>query len=193
MVAPNRISIPPTTVKRPTVNPVEPGTKKSPDHQIRCPVCESTNCKSARMIFEQGTHEREFTGIGVGLRGGGGSLFGGIGSSQSLMAQRCAPPSARSTLGPVILIAIGALTCLFVSVAAVNSVNAPRGMNDPGPNTAAIVAFAVIFGIIAMAGIAWWIAVSGWNAVELPRRRQRWSNIWVCMKCGASWDPSEIH
>jgi len=191
MVSPNRFSIPPTIVKRaaPTPTAAPPPAAHS-DDQIRCPTCKSTNCKSARMIFEQGTHEREFTGLGVGLRGGVG-LFGGIGQSQSLMAQRCAPPSRRSQLGPVLMTVGCGLIAAFITTAAINAPNAPHGMNDPGPNTSALWTVSVLFLIGAAMGLMWLAQTASWNAAQFPKRLLAWSRIWVCAKCGASWEVAD--
>lgn len=155
----------------------------------KCPRCGYGNVKTLRMIFEQGTHERTFGGVGFSS-GGSTGLFGGTSTSQSLMAQRMSPPQKKGEFGAILLLLSGVIVTLFLVVAAINAQDAPRGMNNAPPDPAVIILVALLPASAALAGFCWIIRIGQWNRTEFLRRLESWSRTWACTKCGEMFQPT---
>jgi hypothetical protein len=73
---------------------------------MQCPACHSDQSQRLQVIFERGTQNIQLFSSTGGLAPGGGVAEGftsTTGTSQSLLAQRCAPPRKKSKILWIIL------------------------------------------------------------------------------------------
>jgi hypothetical protein len=148
--------------------------------ELKCPICNSENVQSLKVIFEMGTSHVATIGLGA-MSGyhGGEMVFGSAGTHQSRAAQNAAPPKRKDLAGPMVAIFLGVL---FV----------PLGIG-------ALVGDVYLLAIIAL-GFAILLLVCGsvaasqankWNAEIYPELRQAWLNSFRCLKCGQVFVCSE--
>lgn len=152
------------------------------DHVHACPDCGSGSTQSVSVAWARGTRISDFGG--VGFSGGGRvGLFGGVSSSQSLFAQRLAPPSRKRSDWMILAAVISFFLALFLFGGAI------AGQGDSGSR--------VWCGLLGAAlGGAGWAAASTartwrrWNREIYPRLRAQWGQAWVCDKCGTLFKPA---
>lgn len=135
---------------------------------MQCTQCNSDNVQKLSVIYEQGTQNIRTTGRTVGSgagigRGGLGAGFGTAtttttGKSQSIAAQKAAPPDKKKIIIPIALIAAG-LIVLF-----------------------AIHAFTGI-ALIAIGAFIFW-KFTQYNNTTYPPLYAEWQRSWLCNKCG---------
>lgn len=128
-----------------------------------CPKCNSDNTQKLSVIFESGTNSINTTGYvaGTGLGsivGIGGAATKMSGTSQSLLAERVAPPAKKKYKWPMVSILFG----VFL-LGTVNWLSA------------VLIAGGVIFNILAWK----------YNSDQWPGLHQTWLSSWCCNKCGA--------
>lgn len=129
---------------------------------MQCPKCGSDQTQRLKLIYESGTKDINTTGYtagtGIGsLVGLGGAATKTTGTSQSLMAQRTAPPIKKSFKWPMISLLFG----LFLF------------------GTVNWLSVALTLGGVGFAFLAW-----KHNANEWPGRYKSWLESWHCNKCG---------
>lgn len=143
---------------------------------MKCPKCESENTQRLEVTFNSGTQNistsSNSTGIGIGSGGRIGVGLGRTktsGQSQSILAQQVAPPAKKSLKWSAIGIAIGLVSAL--------------------PSLSAGTVSAFLSGVVIL---TIWSGISGYffysrfqfNSKEWPGLHQRWSESWICHKCG---------
>lgn len=136
---------------------------------MQCTTCNSDNVQKLSVVYEQGTQNIKTTGRtrGGGVGFGGGGLGAGLGlartttkgTSQSIAAQKAAPPEKKKIAIPIMLI-IGGL----IAMGAIH----------------------MIVGLIMLAigGFLFW-KFSQYNKQNYPPLYSEWQNSWLCNKCGA--------
>lgn len=133
---------------------------------MKCPKCESENTQRLEVVYHGGTQDINTTSMTVGGAHGvafgiGGAATKTSGQSQSILAQRAAPPSKKSYKWALLIMLIG-----FVSMA---------------PGTAV----AVITGLLIMAAGGYLGKnVFQFNSNQFPTLFQEWLDSWLCNKCG---------
>ncbi len=139
-----------------------------------CPQCKSDNVQKLSIIYESGTQQINTTsrtvGGGVGYAGG---LGGGAGSasthttgqSQSLLAQKAAPPK-KKTFGVAVLVLFTGLIFLCMAMG---------GSNNSFLIFLASIPLSVFLGYKAYR----------YNQDEYPPLYQNWLKMWHCHKCGS--------
>jgi hypothetical protein len=133
---------------------------------MQCEKCGSENTQRLQVAFEGGTQDISATShtAGVGSLSGALGLSGSItktsGTSQSVLAQKVAPPQKRPLKGAVITAIIG---LLFLG--------------------GGIWASLFGLGLIAAGGYFAFTAIQ-FNSKEWPSQYQYWSESWLCHKCG---------
>ena len=130
-----------------------------------CISCGSDNTQRLQVIFEGGTQNinTESKTAGVGIAGGragfGGAVTTTNGTSQSILAQKAAPPTKKRLVE--IYWILGALISF-------------------GSGSSWIVIGLIILGV---AGYSAFRKLK-YNSEEFPVFHQRWRDSWMCHKCG---------
>lgn len=138
---------------------------------MQCPQCKSDNVQKLSIIYESGTHQINTTSHTIG--GGIGSTSGGVGTanthttgqSQSLLAQKSAPPKKKS-LGLAILVLFVGVIFLFMAMG---------GSNSSSKVFIASIPVSLFLGFRAFK----------YNREVYPGEYQNWLKMWHCHKCGA--------
>ncbi|BBI99297.1 hypothetical protein FGKAn22_09900 [Ferrigenium kumadai] len=135
---------------------------------MQCPKCNSENTQRLEVVFHGGTQEINTTGTTVGGAHGGAFGIGGAvtktkGQSQSILAQKSAPPSKKSFKAAVILFVIGILML-------------------GGQGATAFLGFLLI-----AAGAYLGYKNFQFNSKEWPSLYQQWLDSWLCHKCGTTY------
>ena len=133
---------------------------------MQCEKCGSDNTQRLQVAYESGTQEfnAESHTAGVGSISGALGLSGSItetkGTSQSVLAQKAAPPAKKPLGFSLVCIVIG-LLCLAGSGST------------------------LLFGLAAesLGGFLFYRAVQ-FNSQQWPGLYQHWQGCWVCRKCG---------
>ena len=132
---------------------------------MQCTKCNSENTQRLEVVYHGGTQDINTTGSTVGGGYGGAFGIGGAvtktsGQSQSMLAQRAAPPIKKSYKWGAIMLIAGLLL-----------LGGPAG--------------AVIVGLLLLAGGGLIVYVaSQFNSNEFPSLYQTWLESWLCNKCG---------
>ncbi len=135
-----------------------------------CEKCNSIDVQRLSVIYQNGTHhintKSTSTGIGVGL---GGDIGIGVadtntrGYTQSLLAQRVAPPSKNISSLYQLAFIIGGILVLFW-----------RDLD-----------WKLILGIIILLfGFKVYKTTKNYNKKIYPKKYNEWLNSWHCNKCG---------
>ncbi len=138
--------------------------------EIVCTKCGSDNVQRLEVIFDHGTSDVNTSSktVGVGI-GGGGLGIGGAktktsGTSQSVMAQKAAPPLKKKMVFWVVMVLVGIMmTTGFQS--------GSMGMGFGG------------VALLALGGYMIYTVVL-YNKNEYTALYQTWLNAWMCNKCG---------
>lgn len=132
---------------------------------MQCEKCGSENTQRLQVAFEGGTQDisaRSHTaGVGSlsGSLGIGGSVTKTSGTTQSVLAQKAAPPKKKSYKWP----AIGLIAGLLF-------------FGNPGT-------VVVGFAFIAAGGYFGYVAFK-FNRERWPALYRNWLDSWICHKCG---------
>ncbi len=135
-----------------------------------CDKCNSEDVQKLSVIFENGTHNintnSRSTGIGIGSGGSVGVMSGNTntsGQSQTLLAQKVAPPSKNSSNLYQLSFLIGFILIMFF-----------REMD-----------WKLIAGIIFFAfGMKVYKVTKAYNENVYPEKYNNWLKSWHCNKCG---------
>jgi hypothetical protein len=138
---------------------------------MKCPKCESDNTQRLEVAFHSGTQNIATTSntAGVGIGSGGRIGFGGgvtttSGQSQSTLAAACAPPVKKKAFkrSSLVILSVFMLICTWQ--------------------------VHWVFFVISLLfiGFRWKINLANakYNADVWPPLYQRWSESWICHKCG---------
>ncbi len=138
---------------------------------MHCPNCKSEEVKTYPILFEMGTTQGDFEGIGLSL-GAGMSVggFGGSTKSQTLLAKRVAPPKPPSSNMAGVL----SLVTLLLAVGAFM-----------GTGKEAIILGGVALVFAAMSALL--IAGHFGQRRDYPKLVRRWQKSWFCLRCGRAW------
>lgn len=150
---------------------------------MKCPSCESGNIKTVQMIYMSGTRngKTKMKGIGLSARGLSVGVGGGNTSSQSLLAESCAPPKTSGLPKLVVFLLVFSvwipLFALFMS-----SLSAPSFLKGVGT-------FLLAGGLL---GVTTYGLVKLYKKLNLHNleTQHRYGNSWVCLKCGTKFLPS---
>jgi predicted nucleic-acid-binding Zn-ribbon protein len=146
---------------------------------MKCPKCESENTQRLEVAFHSGTQNistnSSSTGFGIGSSGNIGLGVGRTqtsGQSQSILAQQISPPAKQPLKYPIIGIALGG----FVTYTTL---------------TTTLDVSTIVVGLL-IAGISGYLFYSRFqfNAEKWPSLYQRWSESWICHKCGCTYHNS---
>jgi len=143
---------------------------------LKCANCQSKGLKKLSLLYLQGTSKRDSFTIGFyrGLKGN--FIANTMGTKQSLLAQRAAPPRKKSLLIFLVswFVACVVLT-LVVIVAMVNS-------SSEGP----IAGIGLAVGGVAFLAGAFWRGktVGEYNSQTWSKVYARWERSYLCMQCG---------
>jgi hypothetical protein len=140
-----------------------------------CPNCQSEDVQTLQVVFDEGTSRLDgrqtgggvgwSPGHGVGVGVGGGKIRG---TTQSVLAQKAAPPKRKSVAGGVVVAIIGLVLLI--------------GLVSAGGGA---IAAGIIIGLILMAlGVYAAYRANGYNASEWPGLYEQWRKSWMCRKCG---------
>jgi hypothetical protein len=132
---------------------------------MQCNKCGSDNTQRLEVIFDGGTQNintsSKTAGAGIGGAFGiGGAVTSTNGTSQSVLAQKVAPPTKKPLKGAIIGFIIGSL---FLG----------------GGGGSIILGLA----IMAAAGYIGYKATQ-FNSGEWPALYKHWEDCWMCNKCG---------
>jgi hypothetical protein len=133
---------------------------------MNCQQCGSENTQRFQMAYEHGTQNINTSSRTLGLGFAGGGLGVGSaatatsGTSQSLMAQKVAPPLKKALKKPIIAILVGLL------------------LMSAGHGAIALGLF------VAGPGAFFVYKALSYNSSILPVLQQRWLSSWLCHKCG---------
>lgn len=147
----------------------------------KCPNCDSENTVKCSVVYQTGTTTGSFGGIGVDLQGDVGG-FGGITSSQTLLAQTVSPPKAPSSspVGMVLLIIGGAL--IFFSLAYYSVIFAF--------DRSRIWGFVLIIGVLIVTCGLVVLSIDHSSKAKLHSFALiKWGRQWVCLRCGTRFEP----
>lgn len=141
---------------------------------MQCTQCNSDNVQKLSLVYEQGTQNIQTTGhttgAGVGFGSGGlGAAFGSArtttaGKSQSITAQKAAPPNKKPLILQVVLTIVGILLL----------------MADFKGGWAIVLGW----GLIATGGFMIWKSYQ-YNKNTYPPLYAEWQRSWFCNKCGS--------
>jgi len=136
---------------------------------MQCPKCNSDNTQRLEVVYHGGTQDINTTGATVGGAHGGGifGLGGAVtkttGQSQSILAQKAAPPSKKPYKWGSIFLLVGTVL-----------LSGPTGILLTG------------IGFIALGGYMVYSAYQ-FNSKEWPTLHQCWLDSWLCNKCGTTY------
>lgn len=137
-----------------------------------CPQCHSQQVQSLSMVHQMGTSSTIAKGKSVGVTGGGSIGVMSTrtkGISQTVAAQRFAPPTYRSVPFFLWLLLVGGIVVALI------------GLN----------AVAILIGIaMVVPAIAQSRSNGSCNKKEFPKARQLWEQCWLCHQCGFSYIPA---
>lgn len=141
---------------------------------MNCQSCNSENTQRLQVAYEYGTQDisTQSTTTGIGLsRGGlgvGGAVTSTSGQSQSILAQKAAPPAKKPYKWPVIALIVGLLAL---------------AQGSEG----------VVAGLL-FSGVGGYFLYSRYtyNSQVWPDLHQHWTTGWVCHKCGNIFYQSAI-
>lgn len=147
-----------------------------PQPTLSCANCQSKSLKKLSLLYLQGTSNRNSFTVGFyrGLKGN--FIANTMGTRQSLLAQRAAPPRKKS----MALFLIGwFVACLILAVALIIAM-----INSSFEGPTAGIGLAV--GGIAFLGGAIWRgkSVSGYNSRTWSKAYARWERSYLCTQCG---------
>ena len=140
---------------------------------MKCPTCESDNTQRLEVAYQFGTQDisTRSNSIGIGLaRGGlgiGSATTSTSGQSQSIMAQKAAPPTKKSYKWPLILLAFGLI-----------------GLNMDGGIFVGLL-FAAVGGYFLYTGFTY-------NKDVWPDLYTSWTKGWICHKCGNIYSQASV-
>ena len=144
-----------------------------------CPVCQSENTQSLRMICESGTATTTAGGVGVGSGGGVGIALGGSKTQTTLAAAH--NPGSK----PVKKEAGGCAAIFIVICGGLGIV----GLADGKPA-------GVIFLLIAIGLLVYVLSANSEmkakhiaDVAEWEAKTERLKKGWLCHRCGHSWAP----
>lgn len=133
---------------------------------MQCPKCNSDQTQRLEVIFENGTQDVNTRSNSVGLASSRGGLGIGTatttttGKTQSLAAQRVAPPEKKKIAGPIFGIVFG-VVCM---------------MGGGGW---------LVFGLALACSCGYVFSQSSsYNKNTWPQLFKNWENSWYCNKCG---------
>lgn len=134
-----------------------------------CSKCGSDNIQRLEVIYEHGTQDINTSSktVGVGLGGGGLGVGGGktktSGQSQSVMAQKAAPPAKKKMVFFIVMVIVG---LIMASSFKENYMVGLAGL-----------VFLALGGFLSYKTFIY-------NKNEFPLLYQTWLNAWMCNKCG---------
>jgi hypothetical protein len=170
---------------------------------MNCPSCGSDSTQTLVTLHSAGTTvvSTQSTQSGVALVNGnfvpivGGSET--VGTHQSLLAQRHAPPALRETISVTkhIILGIIAIPVLSGIITLVLSFVLAAVFDDANvSNTTFFLVPTVIFGVIASLMSIGFIRRFAqlkvdreWNATVHPTLLRDWERTWLCHRCGATF------
>jgi len=136
---------------------------------MQCTTCQSDNVQKLSLVYEQGTQNirtsSHTTGGGVGFGRGGLGVGGGsattttTGRSQSIAAQRAAPPDKKKIGIPFTIAGAGLAIALIWG------------------------AIPIFLIALAVGGFLFW-KFSQYNKNVYPPLYAEWQRSWLCNKCG---------
>ncbi len=145
---------------------------------VVCPCCNGSNVQRQCAIYEGGTSNID---VGtVGFFGGDGLGIGSArsrGTTQTMLANRTAPPSKRSYLPGNSLILKVLVVLLAPSIVGAVIGTFPRPLSD-------LLSYAVLAGV----GY-YWYTVFRFNRFEWPKLFSEWQQLWFCHQCATSFQP----
>lgn len=141
---------------------------------LRCPKCSSHDVYRFEMVHQSGSSDSTGGGLTLTQGGQGGEIgvIGGRGTTQTMLAQRCAPPKA-----PSILARSGGW--LFLSLILIGGLIG----SVFGFTVASVSAFGLV---VWLMGMPWRKFGQYDSAVE------RWRRSWVCVHCGEEFEWAPI-
>lgn len=143
---------------------------------MNCPHCHGQNVQRLAMVHAAGTTRTE-----ASHRGQQGYSPGIIietsGYEQSMLASSVAPPTGKSLLSPLILMAVGAI----ILYDALKLRHTFFGVD-----------WSKLWISISLIGVGAILVLLRWrhNAVQSEHYRS-WLRTWLCHSCGAKFDPSQ--
>ena len=135
---------------------------------MNCPNCKSDQTARLQAIYEAGTSETSMSGYT--LRGTGG-FFTGSGVSQTLAAQKAAPPEMKSALVPIVFFILFGLISLSFLV-----------LGEP------MIVY-ILGGVWLAVFLPIFYGIWKYNAHIWPGAYQAWLQCWLCSKCGTLYNP----
>ena len=134
---------------------------------MHCPTCQSDNVQKLSLVYEQGTQKIRTKGrtrgggVGIGrgglLAGAGSATTTTTGKSQSIAAEKAAPPDKKQMMLPVGIIAAGILI--------------------------GFKAVLVGLALVAIGGFIFW-KFHQYNKQVFPPLYAQWEKSWLCNRCG---------
>jgi hypothetical protein len=142
----------------------------SRNKNMLCPKCNSDNTQRLEVVFDHGTQDintkSNTVGVGFGGRlGVAGATTKTTGKSQSVLAQKAAPPSKKRYKWAVILVIAG-----YFPLTAIANKDFTTG--------------AIGIAIIALGCYLGYSAFQ-FNSKKYPSLYQYWLDSWLCNKCGS--------
>lgn len=143
---------------------------------MQCPTCRTSNTQRRSVIYANGTHHSSTTVTSVGGRSAYANSF-----SQTPLAAACSPPLKQSTKwseGLFVAFLMPALFLVLIGIA--------TGF------TASLLKMVIL--MVVMFSPFWGLALfvtkrrQKFNKTVWPELFRRWSNSWLCMKCGAIYE-----
>jgi hypothetical protein len=137
-----------------------------------CKTCNSENVQRLSVIYEYGTQHINTSSQSVGVGVGGTTIVAGVdtktkGVSQSILAEKAAPPKKNSYLLATFLLLVGAyLIWVGVSYGFKLWIWGVVGL--------------VLFGL----GVKVYSVTKRYNSRSFPKKLNDWKNSWFCNKCG---------
>jgi len=129
---------------------------------MQCTECNSDNVQKLSLVYEQGTQNINATSSTITNHGFGQGFSTGTtrtsGTTQSITAQRAAPPAKKKIIIPIVAIVAG-----FV-----------------------LAKYGELWGLlVSVVGGIYFYTSFLYNRNVYPRLYANWQNSWLCNKCGA--------
>ena len=148
---------------------------------MKCPSCDSENTVKCFVAYQAGTNTGSFGGLGIDLQGDIGG-FGGISSSQTLLAQSVSPPKAPGSNPLGLILLAGGVLAIILGIAY---------YNDLETHNKFMCVLIACLGFLSLLASIYILFIDHARLMKAHKRDlENWARQWVCLRCGTKFEVS---
>ena len=159
---------------------------------MKCPACNSENTVKCSVAYQAGTATSSFGGVGIDLSGDIGG-FGGVGSSQTLLARSVSPPQPRAKVfNPLTSLFLIVTRSLFLIAGVIGTAYGIIDYTEPTPHAKLPDILTICLSVVCLFVAVYLLSAEHARVMEAHRRDlEKWARQWVCMTCGTRFEPAD--